>query len=184
MPINPESIMVKWDLPQYPNGLLSGYRIYYKHSNVTASRPGSDGTGYEVNTVQSGTDLKYNISGLDPFTNYSIFVIAVGMPPQLSGRVNAEVLVLTKRGKECYYDNDMHIPPVGHPWYNINHIHKPRAKPQQFSQCTHARPGARVLLVRLTVLVKCGMVEISKVYTITLIPQYGHIHLIRAGQLC
>ena len=97
VPINPESIVVIWDLPQYPNGLLSGYRIYYKHSNVTASRPGSDRTGYEVNTVQSGTDLDYNISGLDPFTNYSIFVMAAGMPPQLCGRVDAEVLVLTKR---------------------------------------------------------------------------------------
>lgn len=132
VPINPESIMVIWDLPQYPNGPLSGYRIYYKRSNVTASRPGSDRTGYEVNTVQSRTDLEYNISGLDPFTNYSIFVMAVGVPPQLSGRVDAEILVLTKRGMECYYDNDRcAYSPVEHLWYN--HIHKPQAKPQQSS---------------------------------------------------
>ncbi len=108
VPINPESIMVIWDLPQYPNGPLSGYRIYYKRSNTTASPPGSDRTGYEVNTVQSGTDLEYNITGLDPITNYSIFVMAVGVP-QLPGRVDAEILVLTGSGMECCYDNDMHI---------------------------------------------------------------------------
>ena len=96
--------MVTWDLPQYPNGPLSGYRIYYKRSNVTASPPGSDRTGYEVTTIQSETNLEYNISGLDAFTNYSIFVIAVGVP-QLSGRVDAEILVLTKNGMEYYNNN-------------------------------------------------------------------------------
>ena len=99
MSINPESIMVTWDLPQYPNGPVSGYRIYYKHSDKIASPPGSDRTGYEVKTLQSGTILEYNISGLDPFTNYSIFVMAVGMH-QLTGRVDTEILVLTKRGVE------------------------------------------------------------------------------------
>jgi hypothetical protein len=75
---------------------------------VTASPPGSDRTGYEVNTIRSGTDLEYNISGLDPITNYSIFIMAIGVP-QLPGRVDTEILVLTGSGMECYYDNDMHI---------------------------------------------------------------------------
>ena len=99
MPINAESIMVTWDLPQYPNGPLSGYRIYYRRSNVTASPPVSDRTGYEVKTIQSGTNREYNISGLDAFTNYSIFVVAIGTP-QLIGRVCTEILVLTKSGME------------------------------------------------------------------------------------
>ena len=97
--INSESIMVTWALPQYPNGPLSGYRIYYKRSNMIASPPGSDRAGYEVKTVQSGTVLECNISGLEPSTNYSLFVMAVGMH-QLIGRVDNETLVLTKTGME------------------------------------------------------------------------------------
>ena len=99
MPLNAESIMVTWDLPQYPNGPLSGYRIYYKRSNVTASPAGSDRTGYEVKTIQSGVNREYNISGLDAFTNYSVIIMAVGTP-QLTGRAGTEILVLTKRGME------------------------------------------------------------------------------------
>ena len=96
VPLNAESLMVTWDLPQYPNGPLTGYRIYYKRSNVTASPAGSDRTGYEVKTIQSGANQECNISGLDAFTNYSIIVVAVGIP-QLTGRVGTEILVLTKR---------------------------------------------------------------------------------------
>ena len=99
VPINPESIMLTWDLPEYPNGPLSGYKIYYKRSNVVTSPPGSDNNGYEVNTTPSGTDPEYNISGLDPSTNYSIFVLAIGIP-QLTGRVGDGILVLTKCGMQ------------------------------------------------------------------------------------
>ena len=95
--INPEFIMVTWDLPEYPNGPLSRYRIYYKHSNVITSPPGSVRTGYEVKTILSGTEC--NISGLNPLTNYTIFIEAVGTP-NLTGRVDSSILVLTKSGME------------------------------------------------------------------------------------
>ena len=70
---------------------------------MTASPPGSDSTNYEVSTIQSGTDLEYNISGLDPVTNYSIFVSAIGILDQATGRVDTEILALTKSGMEVKY---------------------------------------------------------------------------------
>ena len=93
--INSESIMVTWSLPQRPNGPLNGFKVYYKRSNVTTSPPGSEKTGYESKTKLTGNEC--NISGLAPLTNYTIFVIAVGTS-QRNGRVDIEILVLTRRG--------------------------------------------------------------------------------------
>ena len=89
--------MVTWDLPEYPNGPLTGYMIYYKRSNVTTSPPGSDRTGYE-SVMVSGTQSEYNITMLTPFTNYSIFIEALGTN-NFIGYVDTEILELTKSGR-------------------------------------------------------------------------------------
>ena len=88
-----ESIIVTWDLPEYPNGPLTGYMIYYKRSNVTSSPPRSDRTGYE-SVMVPGTQTEYNITMLTPFTNYSIFIVALGTS-DLVGLVDIEILQRT-----------------------------------------------------------------------------------------
>ena len=90
---SPESIMVTWDLPEYPNGPLTGYRVYYRRSNVTTDPPPTDRSGYESATIGSETVTQYNISGLIPFTNYSIFVEALGT--NIDGLASNEMLQRT-----------------------------------------------------------------------------------------
>ena len=106
--INPELIVLSWDLPDYPNGPLVGYRIFYKKSNYTTFPPGADKTGYESRSTHSVTETGYNISGLTPSTNYTIFVEALGIN-NLGGKVDLEVLVLTRRGRIDYFQSHTHI---------------------------------------------------------------------------
>ena len=85
VPSSSESINVMWDIPQYPNGPLFEYRIYYNRSNV------SSGSNYT--TVEFPTHT-INITGLEVFTNYSIFVVAIGikigdMGEEIQQRTNA-----------------------------------------------------------------------------------------------
>ena len=74
VPSSPVSINVTWDLPEYPNGILSEYRIYYQRSDVIIPPPGSSNT----TTVPFPTQT-VNIPGLEVFTYYSIFVVAIGV---------------------------------------------------------------------------------------------------------
>ena len=87
-----------WELPENPNGPLVGYRLYYKRSNRTSFPPGSDKFGYEVININSEIETQYNVTGLMPSTNYTIFVEAIGLY-DLVGRVNLEMQVLTRNGK-------------------------------------------------------------------------------------
>ena len=78
VPSSSESVKMMWDLPQYPNGPLSEYRIYYQRSNELTDPPGSSAAGYNIRTVEFPTQT-INITGLEVFTNYSIFVAAIGI---------------------------------------------------------------------------------------------------------
>ena len=93
---SPESINVMWDLPEYPNGPLSEYRIYYQRSNMIIAPPGSSNT----RSVQFPTET-VDITGLEVFTSYSIFVAAIGISNIIGDvgegklqRTNASVAVI------------------------------------------------------------------------------------------
>ena len=78
-----ESINVMWDLPEYPNGPLSEYRIYYQRSNMIIAPPESTAN---TKTVLFPTQA-INITGLEVFTNYSIFITAIGIS-NITGNVS------------------------------------------------------------------------------------------------
>ena len=90
----PESLYICWDRPEFPNGLLLTYLIYYAERDVLQSVENLSITGYtEIDTM--GTNTSYNLTGLTPFTNYSILVTlrgSVGDAPfekEILGRTNA-----------------------------------------------------------------------------------------------
>lgn len=92
-----ESILVKWNLPLYPNGPLTGYRLYY---SVMTGPPRANVAGYN-STIVDVTVTQYNITGLTPFTSYSIFVEALGqdvtglLGNEIAERTNATVTDVT-----------------------------------------------------------------------------------------
>ena len=100
--INSSIIRVSWANPQCPYGSISRYIVYYRKENMAQSTNISS-IGYESSDttpdVDSNTQL-YDISGLPPYTNYSIHVQAVVTPilesgPDLFGRIEMEVVQRT-----------------------------------------------------------------------------------------
>ncbi len=48
------SVVVHWQQPKFPNGLIQGYRLYYMHKNYT-----------EVKSVrESAEEMEYLLTGL------------------------------------------------------------------------------------------------------------------------
>ena len=73
---SPESIFVSWDFPDYPNGPITQYNVYYRQSN-TVSSPPIISSEYQLLTAP-GMRRNINITGLIAFTHYVVFVQAVG----------------------------------------------------------------------------------------------------------
>ena len=84
-----ESINVMWDLPEYPNGPLSEYRIYYQRSDMIIAPPESTA---DRKTVPFPTQA-INITGLEVFTNYSIFIEAIGIS-NITGNVSTYLVIM------------------------------------------------------------------------------------------
>ena len=73
----PESIYLTWDHPEYPNSQLLNYIVYYNDNPEKLQLPGNISTvGFENETV--GIVTSYNLTGLVPFTNYTILVTVSG----------------------------------------------------------------------------------------------------------
>ena len=70
-----ESIYICWDHPEYPNSQLMNYIIYINQRSDRQSTPLS-GVGYE--RMEVGIETSYNVTNLEPFTNYSILVTVSG----------------------------------------------------------------------------------------------------------
>ena len=66
-----ESIFICWDHPEYPNSQLMNYIIYINQTSDRQSMPLSS-VGYE--RMEVGIVTSYNLTKLEPFTNYSILV--------------------------------------------------------------------------------------------------------------
>jgi len=72
-----ESIYITWDHPEYPNSQLLNYTFYY-NENPAMLQSGSEIStdGFENVTLEIVTS--YNLTGLPPFTNYTILTTVAG----------------------------------------------------------------------------------------------------------
>ena len=72
-----QSIQVSWDLPLYPNGPILYYDLFYRVSDTPQQPPNimSD-SSYTKMMVMNATN--FEITGLTPYTNYTIQVRAIG----------------------------------------------------------------------------------------------------------
>ena len=86
-----QSILVTWDLPVYPNGLIVYYTLYYRESDTPQQPPNIRNDGYTYSVVMS---TMFKITDLIAYTNYTIHVQAVG-PGNLLGRIDVELLQRT-----------------------------------------------------------------------------------------
>ena len=88
-----QSIRVSWDLPLYPNGPILYYDLFYRASDTPQQPPNimSD-SSYTERMVMDA--INYEITGLTPYTNYTIHVRAIG-ESNLRGDVDVEILQRT-----------------------------------------------------------------------------------------
>ena len=71
---SPESIKVMWSRPTFPNGPITYYMVYFQEGNVQ-NQPITD-NGF--NTTKTSTPTpSINVTGLKPYTNYTIHVRAI-----------------------------------------------------------------------------------------------------------
>ena len=95
MAINSTSIGVMWDPPLSLSGVISGYIVYYRESDMVQTTDISS-DGYTTVGVAA---LEYVIPGLTPLTNYTIHVQAVrdllGSDEKLLGGIEVEILEQT-----------------------------------------------------------------------------------------
>ncbi len=83
-----------WDLPLYPNGPIGSYRVFHRQSNSVQTPP-INSDPYTPNTVE---ERQFEITGLTPFTYYTIHVQAIGngrSQGELQGAIVEEVLERT-----------------------------------------------------------------------------------------
>ena len=96
MSINSTSVLIMWEQPESPNGILRFYRVTY-----TIAQP-SDATSATVSTTGNSTSVI--IGGLEPFTAYRVSVVGMtveeGPPSEVvmimtneSGRYNTVLLI-------------------------------------------------------------------------------------------
>lgn len=92
---NSSTIRVTWSPPECPYGVISGYRVYNRSSDVVQTGVISS-AGYTVRTVGSEM-LGYTITGLTPYVNHTIHVQAVvrGREGSIFGNIDQELLVRT-----------------------------------------------------------------------------------------
>ena len=90
-----QSIRVSWDLPLYPNGPILYYDLFYRASDTPQQPPYiiSDSI-YTERMITNVTN--YEITGLTPYTNYTIHVHAIGQD-NLGGDLDLEILQRTNR---------------------------------------------------------------------------------------
>ena len=91
------SIVLSWEGPACPNGIVAGYYIYYRISNTIQPQP-IDNSGYtEDRLISSERDVVYSITDLNPGQYYAIHVRAFTIDDndtELIGMVDTEILVV------------------------------------------------------------------------------------------
>ena len=88
-----QSIRVSWDLPLYPNGRILHYDLFYRASDTPQQPPNIiHDSSYTKMAIMNATNIE--ITGLRPYTNYTIHVCAIG-EGGLLGAIDIEVLQRT-----------------------------------------------------------------------------------------
>ncbi|XP_033215226.1 tyrosine-protein phosphatase 99A isoform X4 [Belonocnema kinseyi] len=106
--ITSSTIELLWSKPEYANGAIKGYRIYYMHSNYT-----------DVNTYKLSEEdpqhLQFTLEKLQPYTEYNIWVKAFtwkneGEPSDhimqrtdIAGPISPIILNLTCQAEDAIY---------------------------------------------------------------------------------
>ena len=90
MSINSTSVLITWEQPESPNGILRFYRVTY-----TSAQP-PDATPITVNTIDNSTSEI--IGGLEPFTAYRVFVVGVTVE---EGPPSEVVMIMTNESGRC-----------------------------------------------------------------------------------
>ena len=87
-----QSIRVSWDLPRYPNGPILYYNLFYRASDTPQQPPNIvRDSSYTKMMVMNANN--FEITGLTPYTNYTIQVRAIGEGGL--GAIDTEVLQRT-----------------------------------------------------------------------------------------
>lgn len=73
--VNYSSILVAWSRPTFPNGPITYYNVYYREGNTEQIQEISDVNFRNVSTSNTATSI--NVTGLKPYTNYTIHVRAI-----------------------------------------------------------------------------------------------------------
>ena len=72
-----ESIFIIWDHPEYPNSQLLNYIFYYNDNPSMLQLSGGISTdGFADMVLEIMTS--YNLTGLPPFTNYTVVITVTG----------------------------------------------------------------------------------------------------------
>ena len=88
-----QSIRVSWDTPLYPNGPILYYDLFYRQSDTPQQPPNiTSDSSYTERMVMNATN--FEITGLRPYTDYTIHVRAIG-EGGLLGAIDTEVLQCT-----------------------------------------------------------------------------------------
>ena len=85
-----QSIMVTWNLPQNPNGPIDRYIVYHLETDIVQTPPQPiNSRGYK-RTIVNAPIRQSEIIGLNPYTNYSIHVQAIGVNDSM-GDIDVEI---------------------------------------------------------------------------------------------
>ena len=85
--VNSTTVDVTWDPPSITNGILRYYTVVYGSSDgmevleVNSSDVTSSGMGQDIGSGINVGSISLLVSGLDPFTNYTFYVLAVTVTP-------------------------------------------------------------------------------------------------------
>jgi netrin-G3 ligand len=89
-PLSASTILVQWEAPQTPNGIVRGYNIYYSNT------PSQNLSFWYKHSVEDGTQRLTTISDLNPDQTYSIRASAFTAIGE--GPASTAVQVITKQG--------------------------------------------------------------------------------------
>ena len=93
---NASSIVIAWDAPPCPFGVIIGYRIYHTSLSTTQTSENIQDTNYTVGELLSGQrELVYDITGISLGRSYFIHVRAFSIDSNSSMLLGAAMKEIT-----------------------------------------------------------------------------------------
>ena len=108
------SLLLRWEIPDCPNGPISGYGVYYRQANSTQTGT-IDSTGYTMlsNSFADGATRRYAIiSSLLSLKNYTIHVRALTYYNGSTLLGNADVELMEILDTETIYNPEQEPNPA------------------------------------------------------------------------